>query len=431
MSGNAGKEKKRITLGILPNVFAQGVPVVVRICYSMKVGILTYHSSYNFGANLQTLAVQEFLQRRGCHPVVINYRNPKKMEMYRAMVSSAQTEMHERFIEKYLHTSPQLSCDKDVQEYCSDELDAVFVGSDAVFRLVPRYAPKRFLRGLLGRNPSSFWYHPTDRMPVYWLPWRKNGIPKPARVSIAASTVGTQFFFLEKSLRQQACACLCDFDFISVRDDWTGLMVRCLSKGKIKPQMCPDPVFCLNDCFSIPKEEIPSVDVSKTILIASNMERKWFAQFQRVAHDHGFNICNLPNPDNGFGFDESDFTLNLPMSPLAWYALLSRAAGFIGSRFHALVSCVANKTPVISIDLSKTRRLLRMRSKTYDLCKRANAKVRYRPVQWLKCSNPRAILKLLMDKESQANMDHYAEYAKARLVTVVDEMLECVSHNRG
>ena len=104
----------------------------------MKVGILTYHSSYNFGANLQTLAVQEILKCRGYYPVVIDYRDPWRTGMYRSKVSSAQAEIHERFIERYLNTSQRFFCDEEVREYCNDELDIIFVGSNQVFRLVPR-----------------------------------------------------------------------------------------------------------------------------------------------------------------------------------------------------------------------------------------------------------------------------------------------------
>jgi len=396
----------------------------------MKVGILTYHSSYNFGANLQALAVQELLKRRGCSPVIIDYRDPEKTEMYRQAVRPEQAEMHETFIREYLNTSPRFCSDDEVREYCRRELDAVFVGSDAVFRLVPRYAPGRLLRLLLRRNPSSFWYRVTERAPLYWLPWAKDHDREPARVAIAASTVGTQFFFLEKSLRHQIRNCLCDFDFVSVRDDWTSLMVRWLSKGQVKPDICPDPVFCLNDCFSIPQEEVPDRDVSKTILISASLDKKWLAEFRRVANDHGFTICNLPNPDNVLGFDESDFALDLPMSPLAWYALLSRAAGYIGIRFHALVSCIANKTPVLTVDLSTAPKLLRAKNKTYDLCKRAGAKRRYRPAKRLMRSSPTTVLRALMDSSSQTAMNCYADYARDRLWTVVDEIIECVSLKR-
>ena len=396
----------------------------------MKVGILTYHSSYNFGANLQALAVQELLKRRGCSAVIIDYRDPEKTQMYRQAVRPEQAEMHETFIREYLNTSPRFCSDDEVREYCRCELDAVFVGSDAVFRLVPRYAPGRWVKLLLRRNPSSYWYRVTEQAPLYWLPWAKDHDWEPARVAIAASTVGTQFFFLGKSLRHQIRNCLCDFDFVSVRDDWTSLMVRWLSKGQVKPEICPDPVFCLSDCFTIPEEEVPTRDVSKTIFISASLDRKWLAEFRRVANDQGFTISNLPNPDNVFGFDASDLTLDLPMSPLAWYALLSRAAGYIGIRFHALVSCIANKTPVLTVDLSTAPKLLRTQNKTYDLCKRAGAKCRYRPARWLMRSSPETVLEALMDSSSQTAMNHYADYARARLGAVIDETVKCVSLKR-
>ena len=109
----------------------------------MKVGILTFHSSYNFGANLQTLSVQEMLRARGCCPIVIDYRDPWRTEMYHSRVSPTQVQVHEQFIAKYLNTSPRFSSNEEVQQYCNDTLDVVLVGSDQVFRLLPKWAPKQ------------------------------------------------------------------------------------------------------------------------------------------------------------------------------------------------------------------------------------------------------------------------------------------------
>ena len=39
----------------------------------MKIGILTYHWVYNFGANLQTLSTIGYLRKRGHTPIVINW----------------------------------------------------------------------------------------------------------------------------------------------------------------------------------------------------------------------------------------------------------------------------------------------------------------------------------------------------------------------
>lgn len=398
---------------------------------AMKVGILTFHSSYNFGANLQTLAVQEILKRRGCCPVIIDYRNPWKTEMYRSIVSPTQAETHERFIEKYLNTSPRFCCEKEVQEYCNDELDIIIVGSDQVFRLLSRWAPRSLFRLLLTGNPSSPWMKMDNHLPVYYLPWPKNDSARPARIAIAACALGTSYFFLGKTLWKEARQSLRNFDFVSVRDNWTRIVVTWLSGGKVRPELCPDPVFGLNDCFIVPQEEVPDIDVSRTILISGALDKKWLSRFSGVAHDHGFRISNLPDTDRVFAFDESDFTIDLPLSPLAWYSLLSRAAGYIGARYHGLVSCVANQTPVVSLDLSRKPRLLKVTSRTYDLCSKASATDRYVPVNWLSCPGPAAVLKRLMDESSQTAMNHYAKKAKRRLWQVVDEIITRVSLEGG
>ena len=45
----------------------------------MKIGILTFHCAYNFGAMLQCYALQEFISSLGYETHVINYR-PQYLE---------------------------------------------------------------------------------------------------------------------------------------------------------------------------------------------------------------------------------------------------------------------------------------------------------------------------------------------------------------
>lgn len=393
----------------------------------MNIGILTFHSSYNFGANLQALAVHSLLKQKGCHPVVIDYRDPWQEEMYRAKVLPAQADVHERFVKTYLDTSPCFRCEKEVEEYCNEELDVIVVGSDQVFGISSRWEPRSLVRLLLTGTPSSSWGHVDDRLPVYYLPWARTALSGPRRVTIAACAMGTSYFFLGNALRKEARRALCNFDFVSVRDDWTGFVVRWLSNGKVQPEHCPDPVFCLNDCFSLPPEELPNVDVSNTILISAALDPAWLASFRTIAHDHGFRIGSLPDTLREYNFDDSDLQIRLPLSPLAWYSLLSQAAGYIGFRFHGLVSCVANQTPAISIEWSHRPRLLRMASRTYDLCSKAGATERYVPVNWLMRPHPDVVFEKLMDHSSQTAMNNYAQVAGSRLRDVFARLLAATS----
>ena len=165
--------------------------------------------------------------------------------------------------------------------------------------------------------------------------------------------------------------------------------------------------------------------MSQAILLSGHLDHGWLTEFRSLAHDHGFTIGNLPDPERTFAFDGSDFSIDLPISPLAWYALLSGAAGYIGSRYHGLVTCVANRTPVISLDVSKRPRGLKMTSRTYDLCRKAGARSRYRPMNWLSHPSPSSVLRTLMDGSSQGAMNSYAEQAKARLRQVIHEATSC------
>jgi hypothetical protein len=48
----------------------------------MKIGILTFHRAYNFGAVLQAYALQTFLLKQGQHVEIVDYRQPFIDEIY-------------------------------------------------------------------------------------------------------------------------------------------------------------------------------------------------------------------------------------------------------------------------------------------------------------------------------------------------------------
>ena len=55
----------------------------------------------------------------------------------------------------------------------------------------------------------------------------------------------------------------------------------------------------------------------------------------------------IPEGPSGLHFD---FTVPYPIDPIQWYLWLKNACGFVGQRYHAIVSCIASGTPFISID---------------------------------------------------------------------------------
>ena len=52
----------------------------------MKVGLITYHSAYNFGSVLQAYATQKIITKLGHRVEIINYRMPSQKNYYSLLI---------------------------------------------------------------------------------------------------------------------------------------------------------------------------------------------------------------------------------------------------------------------------------------------------------------------------------------------------------
>jgi len=392
----------------------------------MKVGILTYHCSYNFGANLQALAVQSTLNHLGVDCEIINYREPYKMRWYREDTVPEQAQAHEEFMKRHFQLSPELTRAEDIEAYCRDGVDAVFVGSDAVFRIAGKYNPRQMLRRAVGRK-SWVGGDPAlkDRISPYWLDWEEADEAGPRKCSIAASAEASEYYYASPALLGRVRRCLDSFEFLSVRDRWTAAMVRVLSMGTASPVLCPDPVFALKRTLPSAAAKPPVTGLEKTVLLSGKFAGSWREAFVEAAHARGLQVANLPNPDNVFDFPESDRTLRLPMDPLEWYHTIGEARAFVGIRFHALVCSLTNGTPAMALDSPpKGDVFYRHRSKVYDLCRRAGVPGRYQTVPGIQEREPGQLLDHLLETPAdQTRADQYARRAEDDFVQVVSAAL--------
>lgn len=114
----------------------------------MKVGILTFHNAYNYGAVLQTYATQEIVKSRGHDVEIINYHNKKvdrhyikkipQRKFYRipfALIGkyffNKRKEAYERFIDKYLHLTKEII--RSTEDVTLDKYDVILIGSDQLW----------------------------------------------------------------------------------------------------------------------------------------------------------------------------------------------------------------------------------------------------------------------------------------------------------
>lgn len=69
----------------------------------MKVGIITYHSSHNYGSMLQAYALSHFLISRGYDVEIIDFRSPKQLRLYKHPLRPRSFAFNKRYFKGLLY----------------------------------------------------------------------------------------------------------------------------------------------------------------------------------------------------------------------------------------------------------------------------------------------------------------------------------------
>lgn len=173
-----------------------------------KIGILTFHKSINYGSVLQSWALSKVISKRFVVEIIdyepqnyeflyANYRqwnswNNIKYNLKRMPLSSAlnnQQQLFKKFRDKQLPLSREKynynnGCD------IKEEYKGIVVGSDQVWNIRAK-----------------------DCDPIFFLPFNYSG----NKVSYACSINDTDY--TEKNLPSNLASEICDFDFISIREE--------------------------------------------------------------------------------------------------------------------------------------------------------------------------------------------------------------------
>lgn len=325
----------------------------------MKIGILTYHCVPNFGAQLQTLSTVCYLRNAGHEPVVLNWYPQDLEDMYKFRISSEQMVMQYDFAQKIFPISKLCRTEGElVAEILKLQLDAIVVGSDALFKYVPwklrhylrmgKYKP----RVINKKVPSVEKLH---NNPFFGGILNKISPSIPAIVYASSSqNCAYQIMtFLEKMIMGKA---LNNYQFISVRDEWTRDMVKSITHRQNVP-IFPDPVFAFNQNVgnNIPsKDEImgkynlkaPYVLLSFWLDYCSD---EYIASLAKSIEEKGLLPVGLAMPE-GVTHVNIKKVITTPLSPIDWYALIKYSAGYIGERMHPIVVSLHNSVPCFSFD---------------------------------------------------------------------------------
>lgn len=405
----------------------------------MIIGILTHHFASNFGANIQTLSTVGYLQEHGHTPIVINWKNSTMERDFSSSVSSDQNNEHRQFLEKYLPITEECRTDEEIATaICKHNIQAVIVGSDAVVQHHPWITRFAFPT----RSIISIRKYTSDRLfPNFF--WGSFASVIGNKIPFAFMSVSCQNspynMFSPSTIRGMREACK-KFTYISVRDSWTKRMFCKINSSYNNIEITPDPVFAFNqnaDKYIPTREDIISkYGLSKKYMLISffgnsDVDNSWIASLTKEMEMCGYQPVSLPFP-SGACHVEGVKEIDLPLSPIDWYALIKYSNGFVGRNMHPIVVSLHNSVPFYSLDQYGTRTLNifvnKKSSKIFDILERAgfqNNRITLAGIQ-KQLPSPKSVLNSLItfDKEK---CKRFSELQTQRYNSMMESILNSFS----
>lgn len=353
----------------------------------MKIGILTYHCVPNFGAQLQTISTIGYLKRMG-HELTVLHWYPQDLEdMYSNRIPAEQVAEHFKFAEQNMPLSNLCRSELDlIAEIERLNLDAVFAGSDALFKYVPKFKRVVFSKRKLRFVKRKILTVENIDGNAFFGGFLSKLNKKIKAVAFSVSSQNCDYMRMDESERNSMKSGLDNYTKISVRDEWTRQMVKTIV-GREDIDISPDPVFAFNqNCYlDLPSKEalLKKFSIPDNYVLLSfgtnYLSKTYVNSIANELKANGLTPVAFPMPEKlkDYGLE---YWINLPLSPSDWYALIKYSKGYIGERMHPIVVSLHNAVPFFCFDeygtFKKTLRGLRKKyiptsSKTYHILNKA------------------------------------------------------------
>lgn len=310
----------------------------------MKIGILTYCNSYNYGAYLQAYNLCSKLNTyKDIKAELIDYSMNQELSIYKVRIHKNLFVTYEKYLKKKAFTKARKDLELSQYSIRTDDIekfreavygkyDLIIAGSDQIWQV----------DGFRGAYNA------------YWLPG-DYGCPK---ISFAAS--GRTPFSMASDLDYNRIKdAINDFEYVGVRDKATFTNVESVINNIDKIHMNLDPSFLMQyigDNSNGKKIlEKHGVDLAYPT-IAVMTENSNMAQILRNKFGNKFNYVGLFHRQKGS-------TNILDVTPLEWADVISASSFMVTSYFHGTCFSIINKTPFHTIEM----RYKKSESKLLDL----------------------------------------------------------------
>lgn len=317
----------------------------------MKIGILTYHRSHNYGAYVQSYCLSRLLKETiKCEVEIIDYTSKRKVWFYRKEIvrdknlnsiifNYKKYRMFNREVHKLPLSSKSLKTDnmKKFQKFVNGKYDVIIVGSDEVWKL---------------DNGRGF---PN----AYWLP----GVDSCIKMSFAASS-RNNMESISAEVRNQIAKLLESFKYISVRDMVTKELIDSITKRKsllvCDPTMAYSFKFDKNLGRKLLKEKL-KVDTNKKCLGIMVNSASLAKCILKAKEDSNIELISL-------FYSYKKYKSNPNISPLEWGQIIGALDGLVTTFFHGMCISMNANVPFLLIE---SRNLVDDKySKSYDLLSR-------------------------------------------------------------
>lgn len=325
----------------------------------MRIGILTYHCVPNFGAQLQTLSTMSYLRKAGHDPIVLNWYPHDLEEIYAKSIPQCQNHCQMDFAIQNFPLSKRCSTEKELIQEISDlKIDAIFEGSDALFKYVP--LQWRWILKMGKYKPRLIHDAPPSVERLHGNPFFGGFIKRLAHnIPVSVYAVSSQncpyrqMLAIERNVMKKS---LDNFKLISVRDEWTRDMIKSIGVSQ-NIDIYPDPVFAFNqnagDLVPSKKDMLTKYNLTdKYILISFRTglcPDDYIQSLADTIEKNGYQPVSLTMPE-GSNCGTLNKQISVPISPLDWYALIKYSSGYIGERMHPIIVCLHNAVPFFVFD---------------------------------------------------------------------------------
>lgn len=310
-----------------------------------KVGILTFHSSYNYGSMLQAHALQQVVINMGCICKIINFRTLRQRLFYRPPFMSGSILGKIKRTLKYMpYILPLLKKQKLFESFLSEKL----IITSKEYTTLKELSSERFDFDYYISGSDQIWNTACfDFDWAYFLPFVNSG----KRIAYAPSMGSNPEKSFNFKFSSKIESFLSQYNAISVREKGTALELEKIM-NKTYPIML-DPTLLLNSSYwdKIAGDK-PLISYKYIYLYAPWFNEVVFKKAKELSKKLNMKVIvsQVYNDNGNKWIDDSVFNPYLAVGPIEFLNLCKYAEFTIGLSFHLAVFSILLHTPFYIIN---------------------------------------------------------------------------------